>query len=569
MNEYQIGKVIGVFGDKIDIALLDFIEENDICIGVPENMCINYQTNEGPSPILIGQPGSFIQISLPNGYLLSMISDIRMREGFPTSKEIRESEVEDDYFLESPQRFISAVPIGTIDPSGRFERGTDILPTVNTPVYAVHKELINNIYKNYAIGDFSIGKLSLIPEQDAKIDLDVFLGRHAVILGQTGGGKSWTVASILQKIAEFPRSTVVLFDLHGEYKSAFNSEFVDFIDANGLEFPYWLMNFQELADLMIDRSEFTAPNQIAKFREILQEAKNTYEENVSLDIPKITVDTPVFFNFQKIIEELKRLDVEKVPGVSGRPKNGPYHGHFTRLIMRIESKLNDKRFNLIFRPEKYKTSASMEKLFRKILGETIDAPKKIVIIDISPIPMEVRNSVLSLILRCIFDFGYWYKRINEKTYPIAVFFEEAHSYLNENERSMESTRLSAEKIAKEGRKYGISLTVVSQRPREVSATILSQCNSFMCLRITNPDDQFYVKRLLPDSIRGIVSIFSTLRRGECILLGDSIMMPTRIKINKPDPTPLSDDTSFFNEWKKEHEEIDVNSVLNAWRKQED
>ncbi|HEC39223.1 hypothetical protein LCGC14_1336980 [marine sediment metagenome] len=569
MNKYQIGKVIGVFGDKIDIALLNFSEEDDICMGVPENMCIDYQTNEGPTPILIGQPGSFIQVSLPNGYLLSMISDIKMKESMPTSREIRESEVDDEFFLKFPQRIISAVPIGTIDPSGKFERGTDILPTVNTPVYAVHKELINDIYKNYAIGAFSIGKLSLIPEQDAKIDLDVFLGRHAVIIGQTGSGKSWAVASILQKIAQFPRSTVVLFDLHGEYKTAFNSEHIDFMDAKELEFPYWLMNFQELTDLMIDRSEFTAPNQIAKFREILQEAKETFEENMNLDIPKITIDTPVFFNFQKIIEEFKRLDVERITGTSGRPKNGPFNGLFTRLIMRIESKLNDKRFNLIFRPEKYNTSASMELLFRKILGETIDDPKKIVIIDISPIPMEVRNSVISLILRCIFDFGYWYKRINEKTYPIAVFFEEAHSYLNENERSMKSTRLSAEKIAKEGRKYGISLTVISQRPRDVSATILSQCNSFMCLRITNPDDQTYVKRLLPDSIRGIVSIFSTLRRGECILLGDSIMMPTRIKIDKPDPAPSSDDTSFFNEWSQEHEEIDVNSVLNAWRRQED
>ena len=569
MSEYQIGKVIGVFGDKIEVALLEFVEENDTCMGVPENMCINFETNEGPQPILIGQPGSFIQISLPNGFLLAMISNIRMRESIPSSREIKDAEETDEYFLEFPERRISVVPIGTIDPSGKFERGTDILPTVNTPVYAVHKKLINDIYKFYSIGDFSIGKLSLIPEQDAKIDLDVFLGRHAVIIGQTGSGKSWTVASILQKIANFPKSTVVLFDLHGEYKNAFNNEYIDFIDGKDLEFPYWLMNFQELTDLMVDRSEFSAPNQIAKFREILQQAKETNEENVTLNIPKITIDTPVFFNFQNIIEEFKRLDVERIIGATGREKNGPYHGHFTRLIMRIESKLNDKRFNLIFRPVKYNTSASMELLFRKILGETIDDPKKIVIIDISPIPMEVRNSVISLILRCMFDFGYWYKRINGKTYPIAVFFEEAHSYLSENERSMKSTRLSAEKIAKEGRKYGISLTVISQRPREVSATILSQCNSFMCLRITNPDDQIYIKRLFPDSIRGIVSIFSTLRRGECILLGDSIMMPTRIKIDKPDPAPSSEDTSFFNEWNQEHEEIDVNSVLNAWRRQED
>ena len=132
----------------------------------------------------------------------------------------------------------------------------------------------------------------------------------------------------------------------------------------------------------------------------------------------------------------------------------------------------------------------------------------------------------------------------------------------------EPSRLSAERIAKEGRKYGISLCVISQRPREVSATILSQCNTFMCLRITNPDDQSYVKNLLPDSIRGIVSMFSTLRRGECILLGDSVIMPTRIKIDKPNPRPFSDDTSFYKEWSDPHTEIDVSKVLDAWRKQE-
>jgi DNA helicase HerA-like ATPase len=152
-------------------------------------------------------------------------------------------------------------------------------------------------------------------------------------------------------------------------------------------------------------------------------------------------------------------------------------------------------------------------------------------------------------------------------YPIAVFADEAHIYLSDGDTANEAARKSAERIAKEGRKYGISLTVISQRPRELSSTILSQCGSFLCLRISNPDDQAYVRNLLPDSVRGITSMFSTLRRGEAILLGDSVMMPTRIRIARPDPQPESDDASFASTWAADPTELDVDGVLAAWRSQ--
>jgi hypothetical protein len=256
-----------------------------------------------------------------------------------------------------------------------------------------------------------------------------------------------------------------------------------------------------------------------------------------------------------------------VDGKRDKPIKGPLNGTFTRLLMRIDSRLNDRRYNLIFHPIKYNTSASMENLFRKILGETDGNIKKLVVINMSSIPFDVRNSVISLTLRCIFDFAYWFKYINNISHPIAIFCDEAHIYLNDADNSNGSARTSAERIAKEGRKYGVSLTVISQRPREVSATILSQCNTFMCLRMTNPDDQAYVKNLMPDSIRGISSMFSTLRRGECILLGDSVIMPTRIKINKPHPKPSSEDTSFYRAWNSEYIKTDFDKVLDAWRKQ--
>ncbi|HOI70391.1 MAG TPA: DUF87 domain-containing protein [Methanothrix sp.] len=565
-SKYKIGRVIGVSGDRIDISLVDYPADGDQQLGVPEKMSINVNTDGGPKPLLIGQPGSFIKISIPNGELLSMITEIQMRETSISSAEVKEAEHYGYYPLGAPKRMISTIPIGTINHSGKFEQGTNILPTVNSDVFAVLPETIDKIYQEYAEGNFSIGNLSLIPDQRVKINIDSFLTRHAAILGQTGSGKSWTTASFLQKLSEFPKSTVILFDLHGEYKNAFGDD-AEYIDAKELELPYWLMNCEELLGLMVDRSESAAPNQIAKFKELLQSAKEDVDENKKLELTKITIDTPVYFNFEGIINEFRRLDTERVPGSKGE-KNGPLNGQFSRLLMRIDSRLNDKRYDLIFHPKKYNTSASMEDLFRKILGEESGNYKKIVIIDLSSIPFDVRNSIISLVMRCIFEFSYWYKRINGTTYPIAVVCDEAHIYLNDKDSTSEAARLSAERISKEGRKYGISIIIISQRPREVSATILSQCNTFMCLRITNPDDQSYVKNLLPDSTRGISSMFSTLRRGECILLGDSVMMPTRIIMDKPSPSPHSEDTSFYKEWNSKHTEIDVCTVLDAWRRQE-
>jgi len=448
-----------------------------------------------------------------------------------------------------------------------FERGTDVLPTVNSPTYAVSPSTIDRIYQQYAEGNFSLGHLSLIPEQEAKINLDAFLSRHGAILGQTGGGKSWTVATFLQKISAFPRATTVLFDLHSEYTTAFRDD-ADVISGDEIELPYWLMNSEELLGLMVDRSESAAPNQIAKFKELLQKAKDDHSENQKLGLDKITIDTPVYFDFAGILDEFRRLDTQMVPGANKKEKQGPLFGQFSRLLMRVDSRLNDRRYDLIFHPQTYSTSASMEDLFRRLLGERRDDRKKTVIIDLSPVPFDVRNSIISLILRCLFDFAYWHRRVNGTSYPIAIFADEAHIYLNEHESSCAPARESAERIAKEGRKYGISLTVISQRPREVSATILSQCNSFLCLRISNPDDQSYVRNLLPDSVRGITSMFATLRRGECILIGDSVMMPTRIRIDPPNPTPQSDDTSFYNVWNQDPEELNVALVLDAWRRQD-
>lgn len=565
--KYQIGKVCGVSGDEILISVLDHKADEIGESGVPESMTVHLSSEAGPVPVVIGQPGTFVVVALPAASLLCMVVGITMKEGRHSAGESKEAALTGALLLDPTSRTLVTVPVGTIGAAGEFERGTDVLPTVNAPVFAASPQLVSSVFASYAEGDFAIGALALQPDQLAKINLDSFLSRHAAILGQTGGGKSWTVASLLQKVSNFKQATVVLFDLHGEYSEAFSKD-ADIISAADLELPYWLMNSEELLGLMVDRSESAAPNQIAKFKEVLQLAKETPQENKQLDIKKITIDTPVYFDFDAILKEFRGLDTQMVPGAAGKDKQGPLFGQFTRLLMRIDSRLNDRRYDLIFKPKTYLTSASMEELFRRLLGEQKDQRKKVVVIDLSPVPFDVRGSVISLILRCIFDFAYWYRRVNKTRHPIAVFADEAHIYLNEKDSASEAARHSAERIAKEGRKYGVSLTVISQRPREVSSTILSQCNSFLCLRISNPEDQSYVKSLLPDSVRGIANLFSSLRRGECVLLGDSVLMPTRIRIDAPDPKPASDDASFYKQWTSDPTEIDFAAVLKAWRNQD-
>ena len=305
---YKIGKTVAVLGDTITVMLDEFnSDEAGDESGVPSSMSINHPSTSGPIPLMIGQPGSFVDVAIPIGSLLCMVTEIRMVESNPSSSEIKSASSEGDYLISSPKRLLVVIAIGTLDNAGGFERGSDVLPTVGVDVFAVPSETIERVYSSYSQGNFSIGKLSVLPNQDAKINLNTFLSRHGAILGQTGSGKSWTVASFLQRICNFEQSSVVLLDLHGEYEKAFG-DYATYVSADQIELPYWLMNSEELIDMCVDRHESAAPNQIAKFKELLQAAKENHIENKALGIPKITIDTPIYFELNNIINEFERLE---------------------------------------------------------------------------------------------------------------------------------------------------------------------------------------------------------------------------------------------------------------------
>ena len=275
------------------------------------------------------------------------------------------------------------------------------------------------------------------------------------------------------------------------------------------------------------------------------------------------MDTPIYFSLDDVLMKVRAKNTERV---GSRDKQGPMLGNFDRFLMRIESKLNDARYDFLLKPTSRNTSASLSDLLRDFVG--LGTKKAAVtVIDLSSVPFDVRPTVAAQIGRLAFEFNYW--NLLYRDFPILLMCEEAHSYIPRSSASQFSgSRKSMERLAKEGRKYGVGLAVISQRPHEVSETVLAQCGTFICLRITNPDDQGYVRRLVPESEGDLVSLLAGLGRGEALVLGEAVPLPTRVQFERPSPTPNSDDVDFYAKWKDGPEDLDVDEIVKRWRSQE-
>lgn len=471
------------------------------------------------------------------------------------------------------KRIIVLVPLGTINSEGEFERGVSIFPTTGAEVHAVGSADINLIFSKFHSKGYDVGNLSSNTSIKVCLDPTSLFGRHFAILGQTGAGKSWTVANLVQRaVAVMPKAHIIILDLHGEYCwsdssgsscSAFSNDIVRYVDARKLEIPYWLMTYAELCDLLIDHTEREAHNQISFFRDNLRELKEA--EKSSLGLERVTVDTPVYFSLDDL---LRRIDAENrrmVPGKTGE-KQGPNYGVFDRFIMRLESKLNDVRYDFLLKPKVRTSSNTLTGLLRDFVG--LGEPKRpVTVIDLSSVPFDVRPTVAAQIGRIAFEFNYWNPQYRE--FPLLLICEEAHAYIpKESHSQFAGSRKSMERIAKEGRKYGVGIAVVSQRPHEVSETVLAQCGTFLCLRITNPNDQAYVRNLVPEAERDLVDILAGLGRGEVMALGEAVPLPTRFRFYKPNPVPNSEDIDFYTKWKEGPDDLDVDETVKRWRRQE-
>ncbi|MDE1309401.1 ATP-binding protein [Vibrio aestuarianus] len=251
---------------------------------------------------------------------------------------------------------------------------------------------------------------------------------------------------------------------------------------------------------------------------------------------------------------------------------GSLFGKLTNFINRLESKVNDHRLDF-FLGEQSKT-ITFEQTLEALLGYTNENKSNVTVIDLSGVPFEVLSITVSLISRLIFEYGYIYKRLRcaqnpeemvNNDVPILLVYEEAHKYVPNSELSKyRSSKTSIERIAKEGRKYGVTLLLASQRPSEISETIFSQCNNFIAMRLTNPVDQGYVKKLLPDSLGTLIDKMPSLRQGEALLVGESIILPSIVQIDRCSPAPSSNDIPYWELWKEEWKEMDIEAIKKEW-----
>jgi len=526
----------------------------------------------GDEDVLIGQIGSYVLIKQEQTKALAMVTRMKEQEKFiPPESGLRgEDKLNDPLAL----RTVTLVPLGRLNNEGEFVRGIGTFPTTGAEVHAIGTEIIGSMFNRFQSKGYDVGHLPTNKNQKVYFDPSSLFGRHFTILGQTGAGKSYTVANILQRaVATMPKAHIVLLDLHGEYswvdkdsgerKCAFDDNVARYVDARKLEIPYWLMTYAELCDLLIDHSEREAANQTAFFRDNLLELRLLEKEPLQLD--RVSVDTPVYFSLDELVACVKSKNSEMVDGARG-PKKGPMHGDFDRFLIRLESKLNDIRYDFLLKPQVRNASNTLEGLLRDFVG--LGEPKApITIIDLSSIPFDVRPTVAAQIGRLAFEFNYWNPEYKE--FPLLLLCEEAHAYIpRDSSTAFSGARKSMERIAKEGRKYGVGLGVVSQRPHELSETVLAQCGTFLCLRITNPSDQSYVRNLVPEAERDLMDILAGLGRGECMAMGEAVPLPTRVQFHMPNPAPNSDDVDFHDKWINGVDDLNVGNIVDKWRRQE-
>ena len=500
--------------------------------------------------------------------------------------------IEDAEIQEDTRDLVKVSLIGTffkVKGSERniFKRGANTFPLIDSQCYLIEGDNLQrfmSIFSKSLQNEEILEIGTFVNDSNAKaiLDGDKLFQRHACILGSTGSGKSWCVATILENVSKLKYSNIIVFDIHGEYKSLTEGEgkiakgykiagtCEDIDNDRSIYIPYWLLNREELLSMILDRSDSNAPNQSSRFTLHIKDLKRkVLELENKRELKKsFTVDSPIPYSMKDLIDLLKDDDTRKGIGVKG-PIKGEWEGKLTRFISRLEAKIDDKRYSFMYNPPEQALNYTW--LYDMIgnLLETSDSNKGIKIIDFSEVPSDILPIVAGTLARVLYNVQFWI-RAEDRT-PFTILCDEAHLYLptKENVDSVERQALyNLERIAKEGRKYGVSLFVVSQRPSDVSKTILSQCNNFIILRLTNDRDQSVIKSLIPDSLKSILECLPILDIGESIILGDSILLPNRVKIHEPLIKPYSDTKKFWKEWnEKSQQKVNLIQAIESLRAQ--
>ena len=438
----------------------------------------------------------------------------------------------------------------------RFQRGVTRFPLPGCPVHAVSTEDMEMMFGEGKAAQIEIGTIHPTASIRAKLRIDAMLGKHFALVGSTGTGKSTAAALILHRICRAaPAGHIVMIDPHGEYGAAFGTSGAVF-DVSNLAMPYWLMNFEEHCEVFLTA---TGPERhidadiLAKCL-LMARQKNRLAEQVG----RITQDSPIPYLLSDLCNilqnEMGKLD----------------KGHSSIPYMRVKSKIeeirNDPRYQFMF------SGMLVSDTMAEFVGRLFRLPahgKPISIIDVSGVPSEITSTVVAVLSRLVFDYAIWSRQ--EATRPILLVCEEAHRYVP-NERNSDGSSVGRilSRIAKEGRKYGVSLGLITQRPSDLAEGVLSQCGTIISMRLNNDRDQQFVRAAMPEGARGFLDAIPALRNRECIICGEGVAIPIRVAFDDLAEArrPASADPSFSELWGKSGgEEDSVGRTVHRWRAQ--
>jgi Helicase HerA, central domain len=502
--------------------------------------------------------------------MVDAVTDRRDRghdSGLPADEPRREARVE-----------LRIMPLGTFRPGDHeapdaFTRGASAYPHIGGSCHLIDGDHLHRFMAILAEGvgageRLVLGKYVADHEAAAIADGNRLFQRHMAVLGSTGAGKSWAVALILERAAMLSHANLIVFDLHGEYgpltsNSALGEPVARRFSVAGpgdlgrtsddlLYLPHWLFERDELMTLVLNQTDPHASDQVFRFTEHVQTLKQISLADAGREeaIATFTVDSPIPYRIDHLIQMLKADDTEKIPRhPSNRLDPGPYMGRLTGLISRLEARASDPRYGFIFgAPESTLSYEWLAVTAAKLLGSG-QGQAGIKVIDLSEVPSAIVPIVAGVLARLIYEIQFWIDA-GYRT-PVSLICDEAHLYIPplENSGPVHHAALRAfEAIAKEGRKYGVGLIVVSQRPADVSRTILSQCNNFVVMRMTNDLDRAMVEQLIPETITRVTGVLPALDPGEAVVIGDALVLPTRVKLDPPAIRPSSTTQPYWTLW---------------------
>lgn len=474
-----------------------------------------------------------------------------------------------------------------------FRRSLETVPQIDALCFALEgpdltafMQIVSRIGVDRG-GPLSLGCYTLDPGAEALLNGNRFFQRHAVVVGSTGSGKSWTTARLLEQVAALPNANALVFDIHGEYGTLTGDGFRHLrvagpADLDGgparpdvLFLPYWLLNYEALRTLLVDRSDSNAPNQSMLIGRLVREAKEEFlkEAGRSDLLPGFTVDSPIPFDIARVLDQLGELnDAMEINPKTKRERQAEFNNKLGRMIARLEAKVGDRRHGFLFGGgEETRTLAYLDRLVERLLAGRRGQPDGaggVKIVDFSEVPSDILPLIVAMVAGLAFSVQQWTR--SERRHPIALFCDEAHNYIPDLSQDESEARVAVrtfERLAKEGRKYGVGLVIISQRPAEVSRTVISQCNNVVAMRLTNVEDQNRVRSLLPDTLAGFADLLPVLDVGEALVVGDASLLPARVRIAEPRCKPDSRTIAFWTRWSQDADAGGLGDACDAWRRQ--